>query len=60
MAEFKALLPSGVLIIEDGERATLNVIKNEQRPTQPGTVEYSSTTVAIPFVRENGVWKLAR
>ena len=60
VAEFKALLPSGVLIIEDGERATLNVIKKEQRPTQPGTVEYSSTTVASPFVLENGVWKLAR
>ncbi len=42
------------------ERATLNVIKKEQRPTKPGTVEYSSTTVAIPFVLEKGVWKLAR
>ncbi len=60
VAEFKALLPSGVLIIEDGERATLNVIKKEQRPTKPGTVEYSSTTVAIPFVLEKGAWKLAR
>ncbi len=60
LAEFKALLPSGVLIIEDGERGTLNVIKKEQRPTKPGTVEYSSTTVAIPFVLENGAWKLAR
>ena len=60
VAEFKTLLPSGVLIIEDGERATLNVIKKEQRPTKPGTVEYSSSTVAIPFVLEDGVWKLAR
>jgi hypothetical protein len=60
VAELKALLPTGVLIIEDGERATLNVIKKEQRATQPGTVEYSSTTVAIPFVLENGAWKLAR
>ena len=59
-AELKSLLPSGVLIIEDGKRATLNVIKKEQRPTKPGTVEYSSTTVAIPFVLDNGVWKLAR
>lgn len=60
VAEFKSLLPTGVIIIEDGERATLNVIKKEQRPTKPGTVEYSSTTVAIPFVLENGAWKLAR
>ena len=60
VAEFKSLLPTGVLIIEDGERATLNVIKKEQRSTGPGTVEYASTTVAIPFVLENGVWKLAR
>lgn len=60
VAEFKSLLPSGVLIIEDGQRATLNVIRKEQRPTKPGTVEYSSTTVAIPFVLDNGQWKLAR
>jgi hypothetical protein len=60
VAEFKLLLPSGVLIIEDGERATLNVIKKEQRPIKAGTVEYSSTTVAIPFVLDNGEWKLAR
>jgi hypothetical protein len=49
-----------VLIIEDGERATLNVIKKEQRQTKPGTVNSSSTTVAIPFVLDNGEWKLAR
>ncbi len=60
VAEFKTLLPSGVLIIEDGARATLNVIKQEQRTTKPGTVEYSSTTVAIPFVLEKGVWRLAQ
>lgn len=60
VAEFRSLLSSGVLIIEDGERATLNIIRKEQRPTKPGTVEYSATTVAIPFVLENGVWKLAR
>ncbi len=60
VAEFKTLLPTGVLIISDGERATLNVIKKEQRQTKPGTAEYSSTTVAIPFVLENGIWKLAR
>ncbi len=60
VAEFKSLLASGVLIIEDGERATLNVIKKEQRPTKPGTMEYSSTTVAIPFILDNGEWKLAR
>ncbi len=60
VAEFKSLLASGVLIIEDGERATLNVIKKEQRQTKPGTVNSSSTTVAIPFVLDNGEWKLAR
>lgn len=61
VAEFKSLLSSAaVLIIEDGERATLNVIRQERRPTQLGTVEYTSTTFAIPFVLENGVWKLAR
>jgi hypothetical protein len=60
VAEFKSLLPSGVLIVEDGARATLNVIRQEQRAIRPGTVEYSSTTVTIPFVLDNGVWKLAR
>lgn len=59
-AEFKSLLPTGVLIVEDGERGMLNVIRKEQRSSKPGTVEYSSTTVAIPFVLENGAWKLAR
>ena len=60
VAEFKALLPTGVLIIDDGERATLNVIRKEQRETKPGTTSFSSTTVAIGFVLENGTWKLAR
>ena len=60
VAELKSLLPSSVLIIQGGEHATLNIIRNEQRPTAPGTVEYSSTTVTIPFVLEDGVWKLAR
>lgn len=50
----------GVLIVEDDARATLNVVTVEQRSTQPGTVQSTSTTVAVPFVLEGGQWKLAR
>ncbi len=60
-AELKAALPAGtVLIIEDGQRATLNIIKKEQRSGAPGVVNASATTTAIGFVMENGKWRLAR
>ena len=60
-AELKAALPAGsVLIIEDGQRAMLNIIKKEQRPGAPGVVNSSSTTIAIGFAMENGKWRLAR
>lgn len=50
----------GILIIEDDARATLNVVRIEQKSKEAGVVDSSSTTVGIPFVLEGGQWKLAR
>jgi hypothetical protein len=49
----------GILIIEDS-RATLNVVKVEQKSAKPGTVDSSSTTIALPFELEGGQWKVAQ
>lgn len=50
----------GILIIEDDSRATLNVVKVEQNSAKPGTVDSSSTTIALPFELEGGQWKVAQ
>jgi hypothetical protein len=50
----------GVLIIEDDARATLNIVRTEQKSSKPGEVSSSSTTVFIPFAKENGQWRLAQ
>jgi hypothetical protein len=55
-----ALQSGGVLIIEDDSRATLNVIRIEQKSSKAGESSSSSTTVAIPFAKENGQWRLAQ
>jgi hypothetical protein len=55
-----ALQSGGVLIIEDDARATLNVIRTEQKSSKPGESSSSSSTVAIPFAKENGQWRLAQ
>jgi hypothetical protein len=54
----KSLQGSAILIIE-GKRATLNSIKTEQQSSSPGSITSSSTTVGIPFVMEDGKWKVA-
>jgi inactivated superfamily I helicase len=54
-----AIQSGGVLIIEGDSRATLNLITTEQRSTAPGVASSTSSTVAIPFVMENGQWKIA-
>jgi hypothetical protein len=53
----KSLKDSAILIVE-GNRATLNVIKMEQQSASPGNVTATSTTVGIPFVMEDGKWKV--
>ena len=55
-----ALQSGGVLIIEDDSRATLNVIRLEQKSSKAGESSSSSTTVGIPFAKENGQWRLAQ
>jgi len=54
----KSLQGSAILVIE-GQRATLNSIKTEQQASSPGSITSSSTTVGIPFVMEDGKWKVA-
>lgn len=49
-----------VLIVEDDELATLNVIRTERRQQAPGQMSVSSTTMAIAFAKEGGTWKLAQ
>ena len=48
----------GILIIEDGSRATLNVVTTESTSKEPGVVQSTSSTVAIPFVLEGGQWRV--
>jgi hypothetical protein len=55
-----ALNSGGVLIIEDDVRATLNVVRTTQKSSKPGESSSSSTTVFIPFAKENGQWRLAQ
>ena len=55
-----ALQSGGTLIVEGNERATLNIIRIEQKSAAPGSVNASSTTVGIPFVMEGGQWKVAQ
>ncbi len=50
----------GVLIIENDSVATLNVITVESSSKEPGVVQSTSTTVGIPFVLEDGQWKVKR
>lgn len=48
----------GILVIEDDSRATLNVVAVESSSKEPGVVQSTSTTVGIPFVLENGQWRV--
>lgn len=60
-AELAAGIASGgVLIVEDDVRATLNVITVTTASKEPGVVQTTSTTVAIPFVLEEGEWRVKR
>jgi hypothetical protein len=60
-AAMAKLIPSsGLLIIEGDVRATLNLIVTTQAPGPAGVVTSTSTTTAIPFVVENGQWKVAQ
>lgn len=55
-----AIRTGGLLILEGDSTASLNVTTVEQKSTKPGTVSASSTTLSIPFVLENGAWKVAQ
>ena len=60
-AELAAGIRSGgILFIADDSRATLNVVRIEQKSTKPSVVTSTATTLMIPFIKENGEWKLAQ
>lgn len=59
-AELEAGIRAGGVLMVEGAKATLNVTKSESRENPDGSVTASSTTVAMPFEREAGVWKLAQ
>ena len=50
--------PWEVLVIEDDKVATLNFITSEQKPAGPNTTNFSTTTQAMGFEKENGQWKI--
>ncbi|MFO1306705.1 MAG: hypothetical protein U1F54_23525 [Burkholderiales bacterium] len=58
-SDLDASLKSSAILIVDGNKGTLNVIKMEQQSGSPGSVTGTSTTVGIPFVMEGGKWKVA-
>lgn len=51
---------NGILILEGEDRATLNLIVTVQSSPEPGVVSSSAETSAIPFVLEDGKWKVAQ
>jgi hypothetical protein len=48
----------GVLIIADDSLATLNLVAVESTSKEPGVIQSTSTTLGIPFVLEDGQWKV--
>lgn len=54
-----AIRAGGVLLIE-GSKATLNVVRTETTKGGGGTVTATSTTVAIPFEKDGEAWKVAQ
>jgi len=55
-----SIATGGILIIEGGSRATLNVVTVSSGASAGGTVQATASTVAMPFVLEGGQWKLAQ
>jgi len=54
-----AIRAGGVLMIE-GPKATLNLVRTESTRNGDGSVTSSSTTSALPFELEDGAWKVAQ
>jgi len=59
-AALKVGIESGGILILEGSTATLNVVTTQSQSTKPGEVTSDSTTTAMPFLLEDGVWKIAR
>jgi hypothetical protein len=57
---FSSAIEHGGVLSIHGETAFLEVVLTESRREEPdGSVTSSSTTLALPFVLENGAWRVA-
>jgi hypothetical protein len=54
----KAIESGGVLLIQDGKTATLNLTMSSST-SKGGTATASASTTGMPFVFEGGAWKIA-
>lgn len=54
-----AIRAGGILLVE-GPKATLNLVRNESTKNADGSVTSSSSTSAIPFELEDGAWKVSK
>ncbi len=59
-ADLQASLKGSAILVVEGNRATLNVIKIEPQAGAPGNVTTTSSTVGMPFVLEGGKWKFGK
>jgi hypothetical protein len=59
-AAIEAAIRNGGVLMLEGPKATLNLVRTESAKSGAGTVTSSSTTAAIPFELEDGVWKVAK
>jgi hypothetical protein len=59
-AGMEAAIRAGGILLVEGPKATLNLVRAESTRNADGSVSSSSTTSAIPFALENGGWKVAQ
>ena len=57
--ELAEQIRAGGRVFLEGEQAYLNVVTTTRTEQSDGTVNYSSSTVALPFALENGSWRIA-
>lgn len=59
-AALEAAIRAGGVLLVEGPKATLNLVRNESSKKADGTITSSSETTAIGFELEDGAWKVAR
>ena len=58
-AALEAAIRAGGVLMLEGPKATLNLVRSESTKNADGSVTSSSSTSAIPFELEDGAWKVA-